>query len=110
MEPIRRLLITAVIALGLLAGGGAPVPAAAPVTVDIQDSRYLPQTLTVAPGTTIRWTNKDEETHTVTSTTGAFGSAGLDLDEAYAYTFNTPGVYPYACDLHPFMSGTVVVK
>ena len=54
--------------------------------------------------------NLDEETHTVTSDKGLFGSAGLDLGEEYAYTFTTPGVYPYTCDLHPLMRGTIVVN
>ena len=81
-----------------------------PASVDIRDSRYLPPTLTVPVGSTVRWTNRDEETHTVTSTTGRFGSLGLDLDETYTYTFTTPGTYPYGCDLHPFMGGTIVVQ
>ncbi len=81
-----------------------------PVPVDIRDSRYLPPTLTVPVGSTVRWTNRDEETHTVTSTTGRFGSPGLDLDETYTYTFTTPGMYPYTCDLHPIMGGMIVVQ
>jgi plastocyanin len=82
--------------------------ALAPVPLEIKDSRYLPPTVTVPVGTTVRWTNRDEETHTVTSAMGRFGSLGLDLDESYTYTFTTPGTYPYGCDLHPFMSGTIV--
>jgi plastocyanin len=81
-----------------------------PVSVDIRDSRYLPPTLTVPVGSTVRWTNRDEETHTVTSATGRFGSLGLDLDETYTYTFTAPGTYSYGCDLHPFMGGTIVVQ
>jgi plastocyanin len=81
-----------------------------PAAVDIRDSRYLPPTLTVPAGTTVRWTNRDEETHTVTSTDAAFGSAGLDLGEEYTHTFTAPGVYPYTCDLHPFMHGTIIVN
>ena len=89
---------------------GAEVPALPPASVEIQDSTYVPSTLTVPAGTTVRWTNRDEETHTVTSDKGLFGSAGLDLAEGFTYTFTTPGVYPYSCDLHPFMQGTIVVN
>lgn len=95
--------------LVVLATAGSDVRAVPPASVDIQDSNYFPPTLTVPVGTTVRWINHDEETHTVTSTTGSFGSAGLDLKEEYAHTFTAPGVYPYTCDLHPFMKGTVVV-
>lgn len=91
-------------------GVGTAGRALPPASVDIQDSKYLPPALTVLSGTTVRWTNRDEETHTVTSATGLFGSAGLDLGEAYTYTFTAPGVYPYGCDLHSFMQGTIVVK
>jgi plastocyanin len=93
--------------LGLAGAGARAVP---PAGVEIQDSRYRPPTLTIPAGTTVRWTNRDEDTHTVTSTAGLFGSAGLDLGEEYAHTFTTPGVYPYTCDLHPFMQGTIVVN
>src|SRR5262245_34418972 len=94
---------------GLLAVG-ANVPAEAPASIAIQDSAYAPPTLTVAAGTTVQWTNRDEETHTVTSDTGLFASAGLELKESYQYTFTTRGVYPYACGLHPFMHGTIIVN
>ncbi|HXJ83540.1 MAG TPA: cupredoxin family copper-binding protein [Candidatus Methylomirabilis sp.] len=105
--PWRGLLTIALVALAVMS---ADVRAQAPAAVDIKDSKYLPATITVPVGTTVRWTNHDEETHTVTSTTGSFGSMGLDLDEAYTFTFTTPGTYPYGCDLHPFMGGTVVVQ
>jgi plastocyanin len=78
--------------------------------VDIQDFHYLPTTLTVSAGTTVRWTNHDEETHTVTSDTGLFGSAGLELQDGYTYTFTAPGRYSYGCDLHPLMRGAIVVE
>lgn len=104
------VLVAAVVALIVLTGVDTAVRAEPPASVDIQDSKYLPPALTVAPGTTVRWTNRDEETHTVTSATGLFGSAGLDLGEAYTYTFTAPGEYVYTCDLHPFMQGTIVVK
>jgi len=109
--PSRRWTGVAVaLVLAAMAVAGADVRAQSPASVDIQDFNYLPPTLTVAAGTTVKWINRDEETHTVTSTAGAFGSAGLDLKEEFAHTFTAPGVYPYACDLHPQMHGTVVVK
>lgn len=108
--PARTARVAVALVLAVLAAAGADVRAQSPASVDIQDFNYLPPSLTVAAGTTVRWINRDEETHTVTSTAGAFGSAGLDLKEEYAHTFTAPGVYPYACDLHPQMHGTIVVK
>ena len=103
-------LAVVALAAAALVAVGADVRAVGPAAVDIQDSKYLPSTLTVPAGTTVRWTNRDEETHTVTSTTGLFGSAGLDLGEEYVHTFTAPGIYPYTCDLHSFMQGTIVVN
>jgi plastocyanin len=109
--PSIRLGKTALLVLPVLLAMLIPdARAIGPASVDIKDSRYLPATITVPVGTAVRWTNHDEETHTVTSTTGAFGSLGLDLDETFTHTFTVPGTYPYACDLHPFMSGTIVVE
>jgi plastocyanin len=102
--------VAALTALVLLVTPGAVSRAQSPVSIDIKDSKFIPPALTVPAGTTVRWTNQDEETHTVTSTTNLFASAGLDLGEAYTYTFAAPGVYVYTCDLHPFMQGTIVVK
>jgi plastocyanin len=102
--------VLVVLAAALLATRASDVRAVAPVSIEIKDSRYVPPTVTVAAGTTVRWTNRDEETHTVTSTAGQFGSPGLDLDETYTHTFSTPGTYAYGCDLHPFMGGTIVVR
>jgi plastocyanin len=103
------LVAAAAVALTLLVLG-SDVRALSSTLVDIRDSRYLPPSLTVPVGTTVRWINHDEDIHTVNSTTGLFGSKGIDLDEEYSYTFTAPGVYPYTCDLHPRMNGTIVVN
>jgi plastocyanin len=84
--------------------------ASSPVSVDIKEFTYAPATLTVAVGTTVTWTNHDEETHTVTSASGAFRSAGLGNEETFSETFTDQGTYQYFCALHPHMKATVVVK
>src|SRR5262249_27058925 len=98
------------VVITMLVGDRVEVPAALPAPIEIQDSAYVPSTVTVTVGTTVRWTNRDEETHTVTSDAGLFGSAGLDLDEGFAYTFTTQAPIPYGCKHHPFMHGTSVVQ
>ena len=84
--------------------------AATPPTVGIKQFTYAPSALTVPVGTTVTWVNHDEETHTITSTTGAFSSMGLGHDETYAQTFTKPGTYQYFCALHPYMKATVIVR
>ncbi len=38
-----------------------------------------------------------------------FDSGILSPEGVYSVTFDTPGTYPYVCDLHPGMNGTIVV-
>ena len=103
-------MATVAVALALLVSAPARVGSLPPDAVEIRDSKYAPEDLVIAPGTTVRWVNQDEETHTVTSTTEAFKSGGLNLGDEYTHTFTAPGVYPYTCALHEFMHGTIVVK
>ena len=76
----------------------------------IKDMAYNPATITVNAGTTVKWTNKDAVTHTVTSTVDLFDSGNIGSGGTYTHQFNTAGSYPYTCTLHPTMSGTVVVN
>src|SRR5437764_12123039 len=75
---LALLLMAIAIPLLLLApalGAHAARPAThahATVHVTIQNFAFSPQTLTVAPGTTVIWTNKDSVNHTVTSDSGAW--------------------------------------
>ncbi len=81
-----------------------------PDEVWISSSGFDPATLTVAVGTTVTWTNNDGEPHTVTSSAKLFSSSGLEEGEGFSYTFASPGTYTYYCQLHPHMTGTIVVK
>jgi plastocyanin len=105
------ILRNALAALALLCLAG-PGYAAEPNTVKIDNFAFDPPTLTVAPGTTVMWVNKDEEPHTVTSVNKdlPFKSAGLDTDNSFSFTFTKPGIYKYFCSVHPHMVGTIVVK
>jgi plastocyanin len=78
--------------------------------VDIRQFKFSAATLAVPAGTTVVWTNRDEELHTVTSAERVFASPGLDAGETFAFTFTTPGTFRYYCALHPHMTGTVVVR
>jgi plastocyanin len=109
MTMLKLASLVTVAVAGLLVTASA-VPAAPPASVNIKDFTYGPSTLTVPAGAQVTWTNHDEETHTITSATGAFGSAGLGHDETFTQTFARPGTYAYFCALHPQMRATVVVR
>jgi len=96
--------------LQLWATGVAQASEARAVTID--NYTFSPGTLTVPPGTTVTWTNRDFDVHTVTAddTPPTFKSAGLDTDDSFSFTFNKAGTYPYHCALHPHMTGKIVVQ
>src|SRR6476646_741713 len=90
------------------AGSGQDAPVATN-TVAIQNFAFSPATVTVKAGTTITWTNRDQDAHTVTAISGPFQSPTLNTGQSYQYTFSTPGRFDYLCTIHPFMTATVVV-
>ena len=83
---------------------------AAAVAVKIDNFKFGPEDLTVAVGTTVTWTNRDDIPHTVVSTTGVFKSKVLDTDEKFSFTFTKAGTYDYFCSVHPKMTGKVIVQ
>jgi plastocyanin len=78
--------------------------------VKIDNFSFGPTTLTVAVGTTVTWTNRDDIPHTVVSDDKVFKSKVLDTDEKFSFTFTKPGTYPYFCSIHPKMTGKVDVQ
>jgi|SRR5579859_1582735 len=80
--------------------------------VKIDNFSFGPASLTVAVGTTVTWTNRDDIPHTVVSTdeVKTFKSKVLDTDEKFSFTFNKAGTYPYFCSIHPKMTGKVIVQ
>jgi len=86
----------------------AAAPEASTVVM-AKDFMFAPTSITVAAGSTVTWTNKDDEPHTVVSAEGLFRSAALDTDESFSFRFDKPGTYRYTCSIHPRMVGTIVV-
>jgi plastocyanin len=87
---------------------GSPA-AAAGDAVTIDNFAFAPATLTVKAGSTVTWTNRDEEPHTVAASDGSFHSPGMGTGATYSHTFPTAGKFDYVCSIHPMMHGTVVV-
>ncbi len=79
------------------------------VRVTIHDYAYYPQNLTVRAGTTIVVTNTDQTQHTLTANSGAFDTGTLNSGQTGRFTVNKPGTYPYHCQFHAFMVGTIRV-
>jgi|HubBroStandDraft_5_1064220.scaffolds.fasta_scaffold76615_2 amicyanin len=100
--------LAAVLGFGALSVALAQGPAVSAVNID--NFTFSPPTVTVAAGTTVKWTNDDDIPHTVRAVDGSFHSKAMDTADSYSVTFTKPGVYSYFCSLHPKMVGKVVVK
>ena len=79
------------------------------VFVAARDSFFTPDTIHVAFHLPVRWTNEGTVIHTVVSDSGLFGSGSLTPAAWYEIQFDSVGTFPYHCDIHPTMVGTVVV-
>ena len=106
----RTVVVIGTVLGGILLCSGA-IYAAQDAAVNI-DNFSFPAEITVAPGTKVTWTNRDDIPHTVTDAGDprAFKSPPLDTGDAYSRVFAAAGSYHYFCSLHPHMQGTVVVK
>jgi len=104
---MKALLMVAALLVAALPAGAAP---GATTVVHIHDFGYDPSDLTVAPGTTVEWDNDDGARHTITADDGSFDSGDLKPGMKWSHTFAAPGSYPYSCNQHPDMTGTVTVK
>ncbi|HLK25571.1 MAG TPA: cupredoxin domain-containing protein [Caulobacteraceae bacterium] len=90
-------------------GGAAHAAAERMVNVKIANFAFNPGVTTVSVGTTVMWTNNDDDAHSVVADNKAFRSSPMDTGDSYKFTFTTPGTFAYHCGLHPQMVGKVIV-
>jgi plastocyanin len=96
-------------------GGGygtnpTPTPTTTANTVSISGMKFAPASYTVKAGTTVTWVNNDGVPHTVTADDNSFDSGSIAVGEKFTYTFATTGTFPYHCNFHIGMTGTLVVN
>jgi plastocyanin len=96
------LAIVLLLSPGMLAAGKAH-------RVAIEGMKYAPETLEVAPGDTVTWTNRDFLPHTV-SAGKAIESGTIDANGSWKYVARQKGEFDYICRLHPGMRGRLVVR
>jgi len=77
--------------------------------INISNFAFDPPSITIAPGTTVTWTNQDSVAHTVTGDNVGLASGHLAKGQSYSFTFNQAGTFTYHCSIHPTMKGTVIV-
>jgi plastocyanin len=103
---LTRFLVVLVVA-----GALVPSALAAPETVTIFDTGYVPRSVTVDRGDVVTWINNGADLHTVTSDEGTTMASGqMERGGVYATMFDKPGRYPYHDDLNPDLRAVVVVR
>jgi len=122
-----RIAVILSLSIGLAACGGysapsvpsvAPTPApAGSTTVTISNGASTQTTtafganpLTISAGTTISWLNEDNTTHTSMADGQQWGSGNILPGGRFNFVFTSPGRFPYHCQIHPNMVGTIVVQ
>lgn len=88
---------------------GADAPTGPVVEVEIRELKFQQAEITVAPGTTVRWVNRDPLAHTTTAE-GSWDSGFMEPDAVFERVFTEVGRHEYLCTPHPFMTGVVVVE
>jgi plastocyanin len=88
---------------------------------------FVPATVNIKVGDTVKWTNPAVITHTVTfdpaqaatasnvvlpAGVAPFGSDNMEEDATFSHTFTVKGTYKYICKMHEAMGmvGAVVVS
>lgn len=77
--------------------------------VKIVEFTYEPDPVTVQVGGKVIWQNEDMAPHTATADDGSFDTGTLEKGKIGSETFKQAGSYPYFCEIHPDMRGTVEV-
>ncbi len=90
-------------------------PPAKPVIMDQKNLKFVPHVLVILKGTTVNFLNSDPVGHNVfwPSIGGnrklAHNLGTWPQGQEKSFTFNDPGVAPLLCNVHPEMSGYIVV-
>jgi plastocyanin len=111
---VLALSVTILAALGVGSAPAAPADQQAVKRIGIINFDYRPDPQTVAPGETVRVGNGDGFMngipHSLTSEDDLFDTGVFVCCVRSIVAPNNPGVYPYRCDVHDRMSGTLVVS
>jgi plastocyanin len=88
----------------------ANVAFAADAGISIDNFKFSPTPLTVKPGTTVTWTNRDDIPHSIVIPALAVHSQPMDTNERFSYRFDQVGTLAYLCGIHTFMHGSVIAR
>jgi len=73
---------------------------------------FIPNSISVAGGTTVTWSQNSTTAHTVTADSDSaeqWDSGNLDQGATFSHTFLHMGTFTYHCAYHSFMTGKITV-
>jgi nitrite reductase (NO-forming) len=108
----------------------SPSPSASPINTNkvsivhgaatLGNKAFSPNLIRIKVGSTVTWTNNDNNLHTVTSGIPNSANAGQTFDSGltalimptkiYSHKFTNTGEFSYFCRVHPTMVGKIVVS
>jgi plastocyanin len=94
-------------------GGGVGTCSGTNASVAVCDNHFAPNSSTITAGSSITWTWKGSNSHSVTFLTGPVipTSSATMVSGTFTQTFTTAGTYTYECSVHgAVMSGTITVN
>lgn len=108
----RRFAVFVAAALWLGVAGFPSVSCAADHVVTIRDSMFMPETLRIKAGDTVRWENHEKRTsHSVLfKEPTRYESERMFPGEHYSQRFDKPGRVVYSCGPHPEMRGIIDIS
>lgn len=94
------------------AAGAACVESAAAgeVAVAIKDFAFGPADIQAKVGQTVTFTNGDSAPHTATVDDGTCTTPNIAEGASDGLMFSAAGTYPFHCNVHPNMKGTITVS
>ena len=87
------------------ATGGNGKQAATGTLVTMESLKFVPATLVVDKGASVRFENKDLSPHTVTAKDGSVDSGTLNPGQSFDLVVEEP--FDYVCTIHPSMRASV---
>ena len=108
---MRKMLcatLLAALAVGLVAAATAAT--AKTVTVSITKRAYVPKSVTVNVGDSVKWTNSDTKNHRVSCSKCPFTSPVLKPGDTFTHVFKSAGKFQIRDPLSSHLKGTVTVN
>lgn len=78
--------------------------------VSIIDFAFSPSAITISANESVVWTWAGASVHSSSSDTGLWDSGILSPGSQFTNAFPTAGTFPYHCNVHSFMTGSVTVQ